>query len=207
MSLAKTNLLELLATRVRVLCPNQVARLRFSHTKQPELMATQWLLRQREAGLLDLRTTMAHPIIDVRTPLLTYIPGDPEPGFTDLARRIRKRWTGPLIRTPIATATTLTKRRFGGVLGTRRIREREVTHDLHVSEIYLSLLKATPHIAKHWEPDDLIAQRRDERFLGFVPDAMIVLPEPTLIEFTGSYSARKLRAIHANYSPYSYTLY
>jgi hypothetical protein len=76
-----------------------------------------------------------------------------------------------------------------------------------VSEIYLAILGAAPHIAEHWEPDDMIAQRRDERFFGFVPDAMIVHPKLTLIEFTGSYGARKLRAIHANYSPYSYALY
>jgi hypothetical protein len=74
-------------------------------------------------------------------------------------------------------------------------RRTEVSHDLHVTAIYLKLAREAPDLARKWIHEDALRATREAGQL--IPDAMI---GDTAIEFGGRYRADKLRAIHRGHA-------
>ena len=198
-----TETLEALTRRVRLFTTCQVGRYSFTHTRRPNRSATAWLKRKEAEGLILLTELMLSPMIDVSEPLLDYFPGSASPDFDALAWQTRSRWKLPPQRAIVATATKKAKAFLGGSLGGRNVRIREATHDAHCAEIYLNLLERDSQAAAAWVPEDSISRLET----GFVPDAIIQQAETILVEFAGSYSAAKLRTLHARYRTYRYQLY
>lgn len=194
-----TDCLETLSSRVRVLTEGQVAEW-FRHTKHPTLMARQWITRGCKACFLERKLLLSHPEISLEVPILVFTPGDTDPNFDHLAWRLKKRWHLPAGRTTVVWATEVLRAQFRNALRHRRIRLSEVTHDIHVSRLFLNLRRQDPHRAALWTPEDSLswhkAQSRPDAILG-----------DTWIEFGGAYSAKKLRRMHDMYRNYKYELW
>jgi len=97
--------------------------------------------------------------------------------------------------TTVYTATEATARLYAGC-GGRLAHPLQVTHDLHVSAIFLKLRQTSPAEAEGWVSEDLLAPLRRGQKL---PDAEIhdnagrVLK---VIEFGGSYAPERVRLVH-----------
>ena len=96
-------------------------------------------------------------------------------------------------------ASAEAKRTYGGCCGGRRPRPKEITHDIHVAQVFFLYRRRYPELAEHWVCED---QLRAEGRQDDIPDAVIRLPggEEIIVEFGGSYDARKLRVMHIEYS-------
>ena len=102
-------------------------------------------------------------------------------------------------RTKVVYATAKAKQLHGGTCGGRRPRAKEITHDIHVAQVYFCLERHDPELAEYWIGEDrLRAEGRD----GDIPDAVIRPPggAQLTVDFGGSYDARKLRTVHQNFS-------
>ena len=138
------------------------------------------------------------PLIDLAKPLVVWEPGDSLPEFERAAWRLARRWKAACRETVVYVATP---RGAGAVRRTRprRIKSAgQVTHDLHVTLLYLQFLTCNPQSAARWVGEDAIPVKPGVK----VPDALLVddAGHPLrAIEFGGSYPARRLaRPFHAH---------
>ena len=198
---APRRLAELLATKVRIISDRQAAFEFFWDAARPIRVARTAIGRLERQGLVETQTLMTHPEIILPGPVLDWQRGDPVPNFGHVARNLQARWDEPPVRTKIMWATKKAKR-LCGVLGSpRRPRAKEITHDIHVAQVYFHLLRHDPELAEHWVGED---ELRAKGRAGDIPDAVIAAPggEQIIIEFGGAYDARKVRAIHQSYAQY-----
>lgn len=153
-------------------------------------------LRQLEAaGFATLRLVVVPGMLSLKTPLLKWQPGDPTPRFDRLAWLVASRWKGPPEKVLIASATAAARRALGGRFGGRPLRRTEVSHDLHVTSLFLNMVRDEPERAEQWVHED--CREASRQIADVVPDAMI---EETAIEFGGKYRAEKLRTIHRSHA-------
>src|SRR2546423_15123612 len=108
---------------------------------------------------------MAHPRVSLHGPLYSYQGVQTgEPNFGRLAWRAAHRFKEPLARTFLAKATKEAMRAFGREPTRRSERSSELTHDIHVSELFLKARKDGR--AELWKGEDEVS--------GVVrPDAML----------------------------------
>ena len=90
----------------------------------------------------------------------------------------------------------ISRRYFGGPRG-RTPRERELTHDIHLSAVYLRLREDDrPDLLPWWAFEETIVEARGHH-REKLPDALIVSPqEVQAIEFGGAYGKKKVQAFH-----------
>lgn len=188
-----------LTHKVRLLSLEQIARTWWSDS--PSGLAT---ARKRLAQLsnpashpyvMQRMKLNAHPELMLSGPLFTWRPGDPTPPFGALSYRLKKRWKQAIKPTTVYIATERAARHFGGYGGKLR-RPLQATHDLHVSQIYLQMLKTDPALAKLWVSEERFAEERRREKL---PDAVIrdALGNIILvIEFGGAYDAKHVERVH-----------
>jgi len=137
----------------------------------------------------------AHPERDLKKPLWRWKPGEPEPPYGLLSYEARIRWTEALKPTTVYTASERSAQIYAG-RGGRLSHPLQVTHDLHVSAIYLRLLKENPAEAAGWVSDNVLAPLRRGKKL---PDAEIHDADGRtvkVIEFAGSYPPERIRKVH-----------
>jgi len=198
---APKRLVELLTKRVRILSDRQTAVEFFWDAANPIRVARTAIGRLERDGLVETHTVMTHPEVILKGPVLDWRKGDPLPNFGHVSRKLQSRWTEPPVRTKIVWATARAKRMYGALGNPRRPRAKEITHDIHVAQVFFHLLKREPELAEHWiGEDELRAQGRE----GDIPDAVIALPDggQITVDFGGAYDARKVRAIHQSYAQY-----
>jgi hypothetical protein len=131
---------------------------------------------------------MAHPRISLDGPLYRYRGNEtPEPDFGRLAWKAARRFKVPVVRTLVAKATTEAMLAFGRESSRRRERSSEVSHDIHVSEIFL-------HVRSQGRADLWIGE--DEIYGSVRPDAIV---DGVALEFIGQYSKAKLIGLHRQY--------
>ncbi|MFA6043744.1 MAG: hypothetical protein WC718_02060 [Phycisphaerales bacterium] len=193
---------ETLALRVRVLSVHQAARTWWTDSSAP-LKACQLRLRELAAmGLLDLFDMLAHPELELATPLTVWQPGLDRPDLAAIAHRARARWTRASVSTTLVCATGEGGAKVGGE-GGRRPRTSEATHDLHVATTFLVMRRQLPTRARSWRSESLLQHRaqalpkanpapRDR-----LPDAMVRDGRSeTAIEFVGDYATDKMAEFH-----------
>ena len=183
-----STLLHLLTQRVRVIGDDQFAGI------SPRTVRSR-MRRLEKQGLLTLRTVMTLPELPLKDPVFRWMPGDAPPNPERLAWTLSSRWTGQPHRVLVATSTLKARLELGGCLGGRPLRRTEVTHDLHVTALYLKLCCEKPEQALLWSHEDANGGAR--RPGDVVPDAMI---GETALEFGGRYRAAKLRLIHRGHA-------
>lgn len=186
------DILEVLSLRVRTLSLGQVARTWWQGRSQSVRQAQQRITVLVEAGLLELNHLRAHPELPLDAPLAVWHGGQPPPGFGELARCLRARWSNEAEDTTFVTATRSAGNDLGGH-GGRRPRISEATHDLHLAAVYLRMRSELPTRARSWMPEFALRGMPGER----VPDALVRDGRyNTAIEFGGEYPEEKLRLFH-----------
>lgn len=189
-------ILRTLACKVRYLTLQQVAATWWRSALHRALIARRRLRLLREKGLLEEVTLPAHPMLPLAEPIVRWRVGDEDPPFDQVAYRLQQRWAAQYRPTRIFFATARAARHFGAVNRGRILHPDQITHDLHVSALYLKLLKEAPELAAHWVGEDEFAKEREGEKL---PDAVLrdgKGPPAFVVEFGGRYDASRLRDFH-----------
>ncbi len=186
-------LLDALVRRVKVLSLAQVSR-----TWWPTAHGTDAVRKRLHllagVGYVSRVRILAASEAPVSNALARWAPGERVPDFAKVIAIASVRWESATRSVSCVAATALAAARFAATFRTPRLSEG--THDLHVAQLYLRLLRASPWAAQRWEGEACrgTASHDGEK----VPDAMLRLPgRPMAIEVVGqSYSTDKLRAFH-----------
>jgi hypothetical protein len=202
-----SDLLSVLTGRVPMLTIPQIANEWFLDTRDPAMNAMQTAKRLEARGLVRVFPAMAHPPIELAAPLFRWTPPQTqEPDFGRLAYQAKSRWKWPLVRTQMVSATSQANALVGGRLGGRPIRSRDLTHDLHVAQLYLQIRNQSPTVADTWRPEaELFMERQGQGTK--IPDAEVQTPDCLAIEFAGAYGKSKLVRIHQDFKKGAYELW
>lgn len=199
---AEQDVLRTIALRVRLVTAAQIDRGGFTETTPTEGSRANALSRLEAAGLIERRRTEAHPLLDLRQPLLAWKVGTPGPSDSQLrviAERSRARWDQPHQPVDVYRATKRATALLGAFVDARDSRPHEATHDLHLTEVYLVYRRRFPRLATQWHGEAEFPK------LGFEiahlkdPDALLIDRTGVatrIVEFAGSYEADHLRAFH-----------
>jgi hypothetical protein len=187
-------ILETLTLKIRFLSVSQVARTWWADSANSVANARARLKALEQAGLIVRFTTIAHPEIELASPIAVWEPGDRAPDFGSASWRLKSRWTKPPAATPSVIATKGAGHQFAG-FGGRYPRPTEQTHDLHVAALYLGFRLLRPDEARAWVSEEIL--RADLRGADKLPDAMIRAGDSKrVIEFGGAYGKPKLASFH-----------
>lgn len=183
-----------LAVNVRLFSRKQISRHWFSGDNAN---ARRRLDQLASHNLMQQVSVRARSLPPMETPIVNWRPGEPAPDFGKASHQCRARWRMRPVRTIVAyVATELTANLFGGRCRHGITKDLQVTHDLGVSQIWLTLSMIAPHWADAWKGEDVMAHTRYRQKL---PDAFIVdvagLPVCAQ-EFAGSYSRERIRDFH-----------
>jgi hypothetical protein len=148
-------------------------------------------------GLAARITVQARSIPELRSPLITWRPGDPDPEYGRISYQCQQRWRMSAVRPCTAwIATEKGAQAYGGVRRGELKLATQATHDLGVSAVWLRLSQVAPDWAAAWRSEDLLAHtRRGEK----LPDAFLVDQNEQVvwaIEFGGAYDQARVRAFH-----------
>ena len=183
---------------------DQIARGWFRQDAAPLEHAASAVTRLVKAELVEPRVVESHPQISLTKPLFAWKPSDPDPSprrLTSLSDRARWRWYLPPVAVTIYVATRSAARLFGAFVDARRIKSCEVSHNLHLAEVFVRYLIGRPRMAAQWLGEAAFPK------LGFDikgmkdPDAFLVAENGAIeriVEFAGSYSAEHLTRFHAH---------
>lgn len=204
-------LVELLTTKVRLLSLEQITGLCFLHAKAPRVIARKHLRRMEEKGLVKRMSVMTLKEFHLEKPLLDWRPGDGLPDFGHISWLAEKRLSTPLCSTLVVQATKTAQAKTLGPIGSRPTRSQEITHDLMVSNVLITLMNGSPGIAASWIPEDALFKELVWEHGDFseatIPDAIILDGSDEIaIDVVGRYSPQKLAAIHDAYCDKRYQL-
>lgn len=181
-----------LLDKVRVLSERQVAA---TWWRGAERSAARRLRALAAGGWLIGERLLARPLLPLDVPLFVWEPGDPAPDFGNLSWRAQSRWTEPARPTFVWHAAPRAAARFGGHAREHVKNLCQVTHDLHVSEIYLRLVRRVDPSAAWWVGED----SAPPGLVGkFVPDALLLRGGRLMraIEFGGAYPPERFAKFH-----------
>lgn len=146
-----------------------------------------------------MERAMAHPEIQLDAPVIVWEPSSPSPDFGKASYRLQSRWCDSPVRTLCVSASELAARQHGGFC-TRLPRAVELTHDIHLSQVFLTYRSRHPELIKHWVFEEQIKseRRRSPSPPGEkLPDVVLRLDNGLrVIEFGGAYGKEKLKAFH-----------
>ena len=189
-----TEILRALATKVRLFSLRQIAECWFIG----DVANTRRRMRSlKNRSLVNQVTVRSRNLPEFSSPLIQWRPGQPDPRFEAVAHILQSRWTGRSVRDCAAfIATTQTAQLFGGVQRGELKKQLQVTHDLGVAAVWLTLFRTMPAVAEAWCGEDLLAAtRRGEK----LPDSFLLDGDgqiAAVIEFGGSYDAARVEEFH-----------
>jgi hypothetical protein len=185
-----------LTAKIRVATFPQLARNFWPASGSGTLNARRRLDELVARELLAKTRIVAHPLLALTGPVVGWRPGAPKPGPSEVAGRLQARWQDD----PRAMNVYLAGRRAITLFGARALgairNPFQVTHDLHLSEVYFLLRRAEPELADAWVGEEVLAPSRKNQKL---PDAILHDQEGRarlVIEFGGKYPARRVAAFH-----------
>jgi hypothetical protein len=190
------DLLGVLNEQVRMLTLVQIAAGWWSSTDTGRKNAAKRLGMLVAAGFLQRADILARPLLNLECPMLAWNLGDPRPHFGALSWQLQSRWSRGPRRTRVYCASPRSVALLGGAALGQLKNLCQVTHDLHVGQVFLVYRRSAPHEVQAWCGEDALAPGRR---LEFLPDAMLLdqFGNPyRVVEFGGSYPPQRLRAIH-----------
>jgi hypothetical protein len=183
---------------VRLLSLSQIARTWWPDSAHGLEHARRSVRRLEGFSLLRRVELLVHPELPLEAPVAVWQPGSAEPSFGQVAYRLQARWKEPPQLITAVIATKAAANFFGGFArpDPRRV---EQTHELHLSTIFLRLLKTNPGVNAHWVTEAWLRRQRPDAPGEKLPDALIRDPQngDRIIEFGGAYKRPKLEAFHA----------
>jgi len=190
-------IVRVLASSVRVMSLEQVAREWWSDTRWGRSRAKRTLEELAVEKLLHLRRVLSRPIEPLSAPLIVWRPGDVEPDFDALASKLHRRAMKPAHMTTIVFAARRSVALFSpGAMPT--IKLTQMTHDLQVSEVFLHYRRRGQKTA--WLSEDHLPANWP---LRGQPDAVLCDSEGDIVqgvEYGGDYPARRLIELHCGFS-------
>lgn len=185
-----------LSRHVRVMIFAQLRRA-YPETSQESLRRS--LNRLGARGLILSHQVLAHPEIPLSGPVVSWHPGLPAPSFEKVAYSLQVRWRESIRRQTVYTASPAAIRIYGGPSARARSRALkntlQVTHDLHVSTVFLTVRERRSDWRTTWISEDLLPPVRR----GKLPDAIIRTGSGDLfIEFGGAYRADRVKRVHCH---------
>ena len=187
-------ILKALAVRVRLLSMEQVAT--WWNGASPSAAARRRMNQLRDAGYVQASHVVAEPSLELRAPLVAWAPGQPDPDCLAVSHTLCTRWPDcPSSSTTVYRATQMTNNRLGGPARIKPLSDDQITHDLHVSSVFLHFLRTTPELADCWLGEDVLG------LAGYRlkdPDAIVRHPDGSelVIEFGGRYGVERVRDFH-----------
>ena len=187
-----------LTSKVRFFTLEQVARTWWPSSNSGRSAAQATMTKLVTSGYLAERKLPAHPELLLRTPVHEWAPGDGPPNFGALAYRLQARWTESLTTITLYHATQKTASRFGGFGGRLKF-PLQATHDLHVSQIYLTCLDSNPDVTQNWVSEEVLSTTLRPKRGDKLPDAALIDPDGRMrlvVEFGGSYDRKRVEKLH-----------
>ncbi len=192
-----SQILEALTLKIRLLSAEQAAAAWWPGVRRGASQVRARLDALATAGMLSRHEVFAHQLLALEQLVLAWRPGQPQPTENELgaaAYRLKTRWPDESpARTVVYTATRKLANRIGGFNGHMPHRD-QVSHDLHVTQLYLQLLRREPETARRWRGEEL--GKTDQGYGEKLPDAVLMdeAGRPYLaIEFGGRYSKGRVR--------------
>ena len=195
---AEQEILRAITLQVRLLTLEQVARGWFSGDTH---VAADCMKRLEAATLITCRTLEVAELEPRTRPLFSWRPNRPTPkrALKRVSSSALKRWRGDFISCQSFIAAPRAVRAFGAFSDLRRIRSCEVTHDFHLSEVFIHYRISRPRQAKLWLGE--AAFPKLGRMLSRMkdPDAFLIGDEGKIekvIEVAGRYTVEHLTDFH-----------
>ncbi|MFO0887923.1 MAG: hypothetical protein U0790_02130 [Isosphaeraceae bacterium] len=187
-----------LTTKIRLLTFSQLAGNFWPQGESGRVNARRRLGELVSRELLEKVQVVSHPLLELAAPIVAWRPGMPAPDAGEISHRLISRWQAEPREMTVYLAGRKAIALFGAsALG--EIKNRyQVTHDLHVSEVYLYFRRTAPELARAWVGEEILAPSRKDQKL---PDAILHDAEgrPRLVvEFGGKYPARRVAAFHGD---------
>ena len=189
------DLLACLARGVRFVSLDQVARGWFVGQQTAHLQARRRVNRLCRAGWLHQHTVLARPIEKLRAPCVVWRHDLPTADFRQLARWLHRRAQRSAISTNIVVATHRSRILWGHGTRGAKIKLTQMTHDLHVAEIFLRYRERGLPLDS-WLSEDRLPR---SWALRVKPDALLINSHGDFlraIEYGGDYSSERLLALH-----------
>lgn len=185
-----------LTVKVRLLSFTQIRDSFWPTGDSGKLNARRRLAELVERGLLEKTKVIAEPLLDLTRPVIAWRPGQEKPDAAIISSHLNSRWQNEPVEMTVYLPARKAIALFGGkALG--EIKNRyQVTHDLHVSGIYLYFLKSRPKLAEAWLGEEILASSRKGQKL---PDAILHDETGTprlVIEFGGKYPVSRVTDFH-----------
>jgi hypothetical protein len=190
-------ILRALCRKIRLLSLEQIARHWWPDVKHPQQSALRRLRELVRAGWMVSIQPQARGLPPIKSPVVCWNPGQPDPAFDAVAKQLMTRWTTETCRVQAFVLGPAADRYFGVSRRGRLKYDFQATHDLGVSEVFLNLLDQRPALAERWIGEDELAPFRQHEKL---PDAVVAdgpLARPELVlEFGGAYDVRRVAQFH-----------
>lgn len=189
-------LLFALARAVRFFSLNQIARTWWTDTPSGTANARRRLRQLTSAGLLDSERIFAEELPQLDSPVVSWEPGQSAPDAGAVAWKLQSRWTKAPRPITAFYATSRLANRYGGQARGRISHPDQASHDLGLSEMYLSFFARHPTEVEHWIGEDIFAAERKGQKL---PDAVLRNEQGEVyrvLEFGGAYDAMRVEAFH-----------
>lgn len=190
--------IEALTRRVRLLTLAQIARTWWPEATGPLTLARRRLDRLAAAGYLESADRLARPEIRLAKPLARWKPGRPVPDAARISHLGRSRFTDAPRTHRIFWASPRTMREHVGIR-TRAPRTNEISHDLHLAQVFLRLRDDRPELAIGWTAEWMPAPRAGRRSstASKKPDALVRTRDKVIaIEFVGHYTPHTITEFH-----------
>jgi len=191
-----SKIIQTLGLKVRVMSFNQIASLWWNNTVSGRILAKNRLKLLVQYNFLNCLYVNAHPMLKIKGPIFSWMPGDTEPDSKSLSNFLFKRLSKQPNMTTVYTLSRKSKNMIGS--GAKPFNPLHATHDIHVSEVYLFLLKNDIESAEAWISEDMITKRGK----GLVdPDAVLnysSLRPKLFVEFCGKYDAKRIDHFHSD---------
>ena len=191
-------ILRALANDIRVLSLKQVARVWWTDTRWGRSRANASMQELDSSGWLQIHRSLARPIGELEQPVMCWQPGEGTPDFHNVARVLHRRSSKAASMTAFVFAGPRTIALFGEGRAPS-VKLTQMTHDLHVAEVYLHY-RRSGLASRQWTSEDRLpyAWPLRER-----PDAALSDDAGNIyraVEYGGDYPAKRLRALHDGFS-------
>ena len=187
-----------LAKHVRVMSLEQIRRTWWRGQRTGKQRAKESMRYLESCGLVRIRNVFSRPIAQLDSPLFDWHQGQPAPPFDDVASYLRRRARTEAKVMPVVTAETKALR-FFSQMEQRTLKLTQVTHDLHVSEMFLHHFEAGCDVYRDWVGEDCLPRPWPLRER---PDALLCDEHGQVnraLEYGGEYTVQRLAKLHQGF--------
>jgi hypothetical protein len=189
-------LLVVLANYVRMLSLSQAARIWWTADRRGLRRARESVGRLAAGGWLDSYQVFSRPVAPLSKPAAIWTINQRLPDFPKLSAWLHRRASASAAVTTVITATKKTHTLFGRGVVPRRPKLTQITHDLHVAEVFLAYCARGFDVRQRWVLEDYFP---DTWPIREQPDAILLDEQGKFaraVEYGGDYSVERLEKLH-----------